>query len=312
MNIEELNIGVKINCDISKLTEADYEYINELYLEHLIIVFENQPYQTIPFAKLISKMGTFANHEQMLWKQNGDNTGKGKQPYIDPFGWEGTDNDYPVQRVTGEKTEKGMATGIFGNGELDWHSNMNGDMDRARGVALQGALFSENTHTAFMDTTKAYADLPDDIKQRCEGVVGNYEYAPENWAKGVPTPQLMTMKGFGIVDHRYTMPLLHESFRGKKGMYFHYHNNCSFPTDPELKEILMEHCFQDKYVYEHEWHPGDIVISDQVLTLHKRVEWEPEIIAKRVLHRITFHYDKIIDDYFDRYTKVKESDKFEY
>ena len=50
-----------------------------------------------------------------------------------------------------------------------------------------------------MDTTKAYADLPDDIKQRCEGVVGNYEYVSENWAKGVPI-QLMTMKGFGIVD----------------------------------------------------------------------------------------------------------------
>ena len=91
-----------------------------------------------------------------------------------------------------------------------------------------------------------------------------------------------------------------------------HHNNCTFPKDPELKNILMEHCFQDKYVYNPKWHPGDIVISDQVLTLHKRVEWEPEIIAKRVLHRITFHYDKIIEDYFNKHTKVKESDKFEY
>ena len=33
---------------------------------------------------------------------------------------------------------------------------------------------------------------------------------------------------------------------------------------------------------------------------------------KRVLHRITFHYDNMIEDYFNRYTKVKESDKFEY
>ena len=77
-------------------------------------------------------MGQFANSEQMLWKQDGDNTGKGKQSFIDPFGWDGSDNDYPVQRVTGEKTEKGMATGILGNGELDWHSNMNGEMDRAQ------------------------------------------------------------------------------------------------------------------------------------------------------------------------------------
>jgi hypothetical protein len=205
-----------------------------------------------------------------------------------------------------------MATGIFGNGELDWHSNMNGDMDRARGVALQGAWHSENTHTAFMNTVSAYRDLPDDIKQRCEGVVGDFEYAPENWAKGVPTPQLMAMKGFGIVNHKYQMNLLHESFDGGKGLYLHFHNNCKFPTDPELKNILIEHCLQDKYVYEHKWNPGDIVISDQVLTLHKRVEWEPEIIAKRVLHRITFHYDRIIDNYFEKYTKIKESNTLEY
>ena len=76
--------------------------------------------------------------------------------------------------------------------------------------------------------------------------------------------------------------------------------------------ILIEHCLQDKYVYEHKWNPGDIVISDQVLTLHKRVEWEPEIIAKRVLHRITFHYDRIIDNYFEKYTKIKESNTLEY
>ena len=79
-----------------------------------------------------------------------------------------------------------------------------------------------------------------------------------------------------------------------------------------LKKLLMEHCFQHKYIYEHEWHPGDIVISDQVLTLHKRVEWNPEIIAKRVLHRVTFHYDNMIDNYFEKYTKVKETDKLEY
>ena len=312
MKVVPLNIGVQIECDIQNLSEHDYSDINDLYLEHLIVVFKDQAFQTIPFTKLCAKMGHFANSEQMLWKRDGENTGKGKQQFIDPFTWDGNDNDYPVQRVTGEKTKKGMATGIFGNGELDWHSNMNGEMDRARGVALQGAGFCEKTHTAFMDTTKAYADLPDDIKARCQDVIGNYEYAPENWAKGVPAPQLMTMKGFGIVDHKYTMPLVHESFTGKKGLYFHFHNNCSFPADPELKQILMDHCFQDKYVYEHEWHPGDIVISDQVLTLHKRVEWEPEVIAKRVLHRITFHYNNIIEDYFNKYTKVKESDKFEY
>ena len=311
MKVEKIrDVAVKIDCDISKLTEQEYQDINELYLEKLIIVFENQPFETIPFTKLIHKMGTFANWEQMLWNQDG--SARPKTEFIDPFIFDGDDNNYPLQRVTGETTDKGMATGIFGNGELDWHSNMNGDMDRARGVALQGAWNSENTHTAFMNTVSAYRDLPEDIKERCEGVVGDFEYAPENWAKGVPMPQLMAMKGFGIGNHKYQMDLLHEAFDGQKGLYFHFHNNCRFPTDPELKKILKEHCFQDKYVYNHKWHPGDIVISDQVLTLHKRVEWEPEIIAKRVLHRITFHYDRIIDNYFKKYTKIKESNTLEY
>ena len=157
-----VNAGVLIDCDISKLTEQDYQDINEIYLDKLLITFVNQPFETVPFAKLCHNMGGFANWEQMLWKQDG--TSIGKQQYTDPFTFEGEDNDYPLQRVTGEKTEKGLATGIFGNGELDWHSNMNGDMDRARGVALQGAWHSENTHTAFMDTVKAYADMPDELK----------------------------------------------------------------------------------------------------------------------------------------------------
>ena len=97
----------------------------------------------------------------------------------------------------------------------------------------------------------------------------------------------MTMKGFGIVDPNILCPLLHESFRGKTGMYSH-HNNCTFPKIPELKNILMEHCFQDKYVYNPNGILVILLLVTQVLTLHKRVEWESEIIAKRVLHRITF------------------------
>ena len=72
MKVEKIrDVAVKIDCDISKLTEQDYQDINEIYLDKLIIVFENQPFETIPFTKLIHKMGTFANWEQMLWNQDG-------------------------------------------------------------------------------------------------------------------------------------------------------------------------------------------------------------------------------------------------
>ena len=46
-----VNAGVLIDCDISKLTEQDYQDINEIYLDKLLITFVNQPFETVPFAK---------------------------------------------------------------------------------------------------------------------------------------------------------------------------------------------------------------------------------------------------------------------
>ena len=45
-----VNSGVLIDCDISKLTEQDYQDINEIYLDKLLIAFVNQPFESIPFA----------------------------------------------------------------------------------------------------------------------------------------------------------------------------------------------------------------------------------------------------------------------
>ena len=56
-----VNAGVLIDCDISKLTEQDYQDINEIYLDKLLITFVNQPFETVPFAKLCHNMGGFAN-----------------------------------------------------------------------------------------------------------------------------------------------------------------------------------------------------------------------------------------------------------
>ena len=41
-------------------------------------------------------------------------------------------------------------------------------------------------------------------------------------------------------------------------------------------------------MYQHFYEIGDIVLSDQILSLHKRDQNDPNILAERVLHRITF------------------------
>ena len=198
------------------------------------------------------------------------------------------------------EAKKGISTGIFSSGILDWHANLNG-LDRADGVALQGYEGCENTSTSYLNTNLAYNDLDDAFKKELEGVHCEYEYTPEVWAKGLSDTQLKMMKKDSVDDKPYKMWLLQQNVAGVKGLYFYTNNKCKIITkDETLFQRLYDHMFQDKYVYQHWYEPGDIVLMDQLLTLHKRDQNDPEILAKRVLHRITFrisNYNNFIENH---------------
>ena len=46
-------------------------------------------------------------------------------------------------------------------------------------------------------------------------------------------------------------------------------------------------------MYQHFYEVGDIVLCDQLLSLHKRDQNDPELLAKRALHRITYRLSNI-------------------
>ena len=289
MQIKPLDhCGVEIlDIDICNLSASDYEEIKDLFLEHLVLVIRNQPVVALPYARIVQSIGTIANWNQCIHNSRGDYITPGLfNPVLDSFGYNEPDSSFPVQRVTGKRIN-GQPSGIFGTGKLDWHCNMNGP-DRARGVALQGIVGVEGTSTSWMDTTRAYAEMSDELKARCADVQGRFEYAPEIWAEGLEQWQYDHM--LKNKDDYYLMPLVNLSEKGRPGLYFHYHNKCTFPSDPELFDILKEHCFKPEFIYTHHWMPGDIVISDQLITLHKRDQDDPNILAERILHRYTFHF----------------------
>jgi alpha-ketoglutarate-dependent taurine dioxygenase len=292
MKIKNLNnCGVEIlDIDISNLTDSDYQEIKKILHEHLVVVIKNQSTLSVPFAKLVHKLGRGGINSlwQAIWDRNGNKITDRSYIPQNPFEYNGPDELWPVQRVTGQR-KNGSISGIFATGTLDWHCNMN-SLNKCDGVALHG--ISEGivgTSTSWMDTTKAFLDLPQDIRERCEKVWAHFECAPEIWAEGLQKDQwdkIMEMN-----PEPYRLPLVNKSRTGKKGLYFHYMNKCTIPKDPELLEILKKHCFQDKYIYKHEWEPGDVVLSDQLLTLHKRDQDDPEILKERILHRYIFYID---------------------
>ena len=269
--------------DITNLSDDNLKQIRESLYTDLIVVLKHQSTNPWYFTNLIERIGNIANYNQFYWTKDGN---VNKNPVTKADQWKFNKEEYPVQRTTGMK-KKNNYTGIFASGILDWHANLNGP-DRADGVALQaldeGCL---ETSTSFLNTNLAYNDLVEDFKKELEDVHCEYEYDPDTWAKGLPDEQLKLMLKN---KSKYKMWLVQENIKGTKGLFFYTNNKCKMITeDNTLYKRLYDHCFQEKYIYQHWWEPGDIVLMDQLLTLHKRDQNDPEVLAKRVLHRITFY-----------------------
>ena len=82
---------------------------------------------------------------------------------------------------------------------------------------------------------------------------------------------------------------------GDKGMHFPWTSIVGFKdyTQEEFEKLfnyLVNHLWQDKYVYKHHWKDGEIVWMDQIVTLHRRPGSDT---SKRLLHRMCSTWSKI-------------------
>jgi taurine dioxygenase len=60
----------------------------------------------------------------------------------------------------------------------------------------------------------------------------------------------------------------------------------------DLVNNVKEFVMRPDFAYHHDWEDGDVVLSEQWLSIHKR--WEFEGMPNRVLHRIACDYSNII------------------
>ena len=134
---------------------------------------------------------------------------------------------------------------------------------------------SEGSITSWIDNKKAYDDLPDEIKAHCHNVkftcgfkVGGYTDDP-------------TFKEHHNKDNVYDLVYTNEY--GHKGLFFPFLQIMD-GIPKNLYDYLKSHILQDKYRYDHHWKDGDLVVSEQWLTIHKRHAFEK--MNERLMHRI--------------------------
>ena len=194
-----------------------------------------------------------------------------------------------ILRVTGQKNDKGEE-GLFGHtSALDWHANQASNYDREPLIWLYGVEGTKGSKTSWLNNIASYEALSDELKEEIKDVKITLGYKSGSYSPSK----------FFVEHHATDKPfnLVHTNDAGKTGLYFPYLQILGMvdKTEEQFKDLmdrLIEHVTQPQFIYDHHWEDGDIVLSEQWLSIHKR--WAYDKMEDRILHRIAFNYENLL------------------
>ena len=261
-------------ADISKLSQEEVRDIGKLLHNDLIVVIRNQNQLSLrDEVEFCEKIGTV---DKIPHDSDFD---RHRRHTADYDQWNG------VIRVTGELNRDGEPGMFPHKEELKWHIDQASANPRNCFLMLHAVRGTQGSVTGFINNIHTYNDLPDDIKQGCKDVkfhcgAEHGTYSPESY------------KFFrNHVNNTHKFDLVQQNASGQTGLYFPFNQIYDWDGDKGLFDLLKDHVTQDKYIYEHHWEDGDVVLLEQNLQLHKRYHFEN--ITERLLHRVSFNDSKL-------------------
>ena len=181
------------------------------------------------------------------------------------------------------RDEQGKPRGLSDAGQ-DWHT----DMSYSKMIAFSNVLYGiEIPHrngeplgnTEFCNMHAAYDDLPQKLKTRLDGMTITHDFA-KFWdkmrmEKGSTRPPLTNAQRKAKPPVSHPVFLTHP-ITGKKVLYANpgYSmriNELPQKESDEILAFLFEHQLQAKYQYKHRWQVGDVLMWDNMGTIHNAV-----------------------------------------
>ena len=171
--------------------------------------------------------------------------------------------------VEGEITQDAAAI-QYRKGDRLWHTD-SAFMEKRTSYSLLLAhqVPPEGGQTWFADTRSAYDDLPQDMKDFLEDKVGINSLW---WSRKLAGADIDDAE----IDERPKAkhPLVHvHKGTGRKALFIAAHTMDveGMPREEgrALIRQLIEHCTQPQYVFSVDWNVGDMVIWDNLCTMHR-------------------------------------------
>lgn len=173
-------------------------------------------------------------------------------------------------------------------GTLFWHiDGTYEDMPPRASILTPTALSPTGGETEFANTYAAYDHLPTARKAQLDElmVVHSMEAA---MSKAVANPSKERKEAWDTYPVR-THPLVWRHRNGRKSLILS--SSCDHVVgmdrdeSDELLEELLQWATQPRFIYQHRWQIGDVVIWDNTGTMHRVREYDPA--SGRRLHRVT-------------------------
>ena len=218
---------------------------------------------------------------------------------------------HPEVMILSNIVENGRPIGARDAGQ-DWHT----DMSYSATIAFANVLYALKVPrregrplggTEFANMRAAYVELPDELKRRLDGMTVLHDFnkfwemmrqRPGSWRKPMTQEQ-----------RRQKPPVSHPIFlthpiTGDKVLYANPGYAIRINELPERESedmlaFLFEHQLQPKFRYLHWWTEGDVLMWDDLLTLHNaQADYGPD--EPRLIKRCQVMADRIFNPGFIR------------
>jgi alpha-ketoglutarate-dependent taurine dioxygenase len=233
---------------LAQASDATIAELTELWLEYALLVFPGQhmtPHEQDEFARRFGDL-EFAATPLTNIQRDG----------------------------TLRSTEHDLSKSLRGNER--WHHDSTYMPVQAKAAVFTAEIVpGHGGDTGFADMRAAYDALPGEMKAMIEGLTVEHSIWHSRKLAGFPEPTQEELDSRPPAYHKLVH--VHPS-SGRKALYLAAHAShiVGWPIDlgRGLIKNLMHHATQPQFVYRHTWKLGDLLMWDNLATMHRATEFE--------------------------------------
>jgi taurine dioxygenase len=252
-----------IGIDIENgLTDETFRELIALWRRHLVLLIRGQAVGDERLLKFARRFGALD-----------------PAPRLDKA--RSTPDGFPEIAVVSNVVENGAPLGGLGHGDLAWHSDMTYVANPPVGCILHAWEAPEGAgRTHFANLRAALAALSPEDRAR----VAASSAVHDNAYTSAGTPRQGTE---GVAPRVHPLVIEHPSWGEAALLIGRQRGGAIVGLPPEESDALLgriwEAATRPENTIAHDWRSGDVVIWDNLLTLHRRDAFDDQ--ARRILHR---------------------------